>query len=118
MGDEFVKAGELGRNLTPHSNDAELFQLIREKPHATNGNGNERQPSLKNLVRTVKGEAERSAIARMLEKTQWNRKEAARELGISYRGLLYKIQEYHLIPSALVVQSTPNKAGGRGNGQE
>jgi two-component system, NtrC family, response regulator AtoC len=56
--------------------------------------------SLKLLVRNAKGEAERGAIAEALEQTQWNRKAAARLLNISYRALLYKIQEYHLAPPA------------------
>jgi two-component system response regulator AtoC len=54
--------------------------------------------SLKLLVRNAKGEAERNAIALALAQTHWNRKAAARLLKISYRGLLYKIQEYGLIP--------------------
>jgi two-component system response regulator AtoC len=54
--------------------------------------------SLKVLARRAKNEAERSAIAEALEQTQWNRKEAARLLNISYRGLLYKIEEYCLVP--------------------
>jgi two-component system response regulator AtoC len=64
-------------------------------------NGNlptEAKSSLKSLVRHAKGEAERSAIARALEETHWNRKAAARQLSMSYRALLYKIQEYQLIP--------------------
>ena len=54
--------------------------------------------SLKLLLRNVKGEAERHAIAQALDETHWNRKAASRLLNISYRGLLYKIQEYHLVP--------------------
>jgi two-component system, NtrC family, response regulator AtoC len=54
--------------------------------------------SLKLLVRNAKGEAERGAIAQALEQTHWNRKAAARLLNVSYRALLYKIQEYHLAP--------------------
>jgi len=56
--------------------------------------------SLKLLVRNAKGEAERGAIAHALEQTHWNRKAAARLLNVSYRALLYKIQEYHLAPPA------------------
>jgi two-component system response regulator AtoC len=73
-----------------------------------NGNGHEsvrnghtsgeEKASLKLLVRNAKGEAERSAIAHALEETHWNRKAAARLLSISYRALLYKIQEYRLVP--------------------
>ncbi len=58
------------------------------------------EKSLKLLVRNAKGEAERGAIAHALEQTQWNRKAAARLLNVSYRALLYKIQEYHLAPPA------------------
>ena len=60
----------------------------------------EEQSSLKLLVRNAKGETERGAIAHALEQTHWNRKAAARLLNVSYRALLYKIQEYHLAPPA------------------
>lgn len=73
-----------------------------------NGNGHDvaknghaatdEKSSLKSLVRNAKGEAERGAIAHALEETHWNRKAAARLLSISYRALLYKIQEYRLVP--------------------
>ena len=67
--------------------------------HAKNNNhSTEEKSSLKSLVRHAKGEAERNAIAHALEETHWNRKAAARLLSISYRALLYKIQEYQLIP--------------------
>lgn len=52
--------------------------------------------SLKSLVQSVKCEAERNAIASALEKTGWNRKAAARLLRVSYRTLLYKIEQYHM----------------------
>ncbi len=51
---------------------------------------------LKALVRSLKDEAESEAIARTLERTRWNRKEAARRLGISYKALLYKIRRYSI----------------------
>jgi len=52
--------------------------------------------SLKSLVKNVKSEAERNAIAAALEKTGWNRKAAARLLRVSYRTMLYKIVEYNM----------------------
>jgi DNA-binding NtrC family response regulator len=52
--------------------------------------------SLKSLVHTVKLEAEQKAIAAALEKTGWNRKAAARLLKVSYRTILYKIEQYHI----------------------
>jgi DNA-binding NtrC family response regulator len=51
-------------------------------------------PTLKSLVQSLKSETEKSAIAVALEKTSWNRKAAARLLGVSYRTLLYKIEQY------------------------
>jgi len=52
--------------------------------------------SLRSLVKTAKLETERSAIGAALEKTSWNRKAAAQLLKISYRTLLYKIEQYQL----------------------
>ncbi|SPF40157.1 Two component, sigma54 specific, transcriptional regulator, Fis family [Candidatus Sulfotelmatobacter kueseliae] len=52
--------------------------------------------SLKSLIDSVKCEAERNAIGTALEKTGWNRKAAARLLQVSYRTLLYKIDQYHM----------------------
>jgi two-component system response regulator AtoC len=49
---------------------------------------------LKLLVRGLKGEAESEAIARALQATKGNRKEAARLLNISGRALQYKIRRY------------------------
>ncbi len=52
--------------------------------------------SLKSLVRNLKCETERNAIAIALEKTGWNRKAAARLLKVSYRTMLYKIDQYQM----------------------
>ena len=95
-------------------NEAAAVEELNSHPHAATGNGHgngnghengkngypavEEQSSLKSLVRSAKGEAERGAIAHALEETHWNRKAAARLLSISYRALLYKIQDYQLAP--------------------
>src|SRR6202022_2517184 len=49
---------------------------------------------LKSLARTAKDEAEAQAITQALEQTNWNRKQAASILQISYKALLYKIRQY------------------------
>jgi two-component system, NtrC family, response regulator AtoC len=49
--------------------------------------------SLKDIARAAARAAECVAIARMLQRTRWNRKAAAEILGISYKALLYKIKE-------------------------
>ncbi len=49
---------------------------------------------LKSLARNAKDEAEAQAITQALEQTNWNRKQAAAMLQISYKALLYKIRQY------------------------
>jgi len=49
---------------------------------------------LKSLARGAKDEAEAQAITQALEQTNWNRKQAAVILQISYKALLYKIRQY------------------------
>jgi len=49
---------------------------------------------LKSLSRNAKDEAEAAAITQALEQTNWNRKQAAGLLKISYKALLYKIRQY------------------------
>jgi len=89
------------------------------------GNGGESDQSgsksLKSLIQDVKSEAERNAISTALQKTGWNRKAAARLLQVSYRTLLYKIEQYHMSASdnlfspvtaaGLSLQSTPRRNG-------
>jgi two-component system, NtrC family, response regulator AtoC len=52
--------------------------------------------SLKDIGRSAARGAERELIARTLQQTRWNRREAAEILGISYKALLYKIKEAEL----------------------
>jgi two-component system response regulator AtoC len=52
--------------------------------------------SLKQAARTASRQAERELILRVLERTHWNRKRAARELQISYKALLYKLKQLAL----------------------
>ena len=54
---------------------------------------------LKSLARSAKDEAEAEAIAQALNATNWNRKQAAAMLKISYKALLYKIRQYGIAQS-------------------
>lgn len=63
--------------------------------------------SLKSLIQSVKWEAERNAIGTALQKTGWNRKAAARLLQVSYRTLLYKIDQYHMSASEPFLSPLP-----------
>ena len=58
---------------------------------------------LKGLVRTVKREAEAEAINSALRRNQWKHKQTAADLQISYKALLYKLRQYHIVE--------PHKAG-------
>jgi DNA-binding NtrC family response regulator len=70
------------------------IEFLHAQVGAPSAAGNDRLPSL--------AEAERTHIVRVLEAVQWNKKEAARVLGIS-RGTLYrKIVEYTLSPETRV----------------
>jgi two-component system response regulator AtoC len=53
--------------------------------------------SLKKKVQEAVSEVEKVLISKILHKTNWNRRKAARLLNISYRSLLYKIKEYKII---------------------
>ncbi len=81
LGDETQVIRELQPEIATPSNSAP------KPPEAPNR-------GLKSLVRSLKDEAEAEAIARTLEQTNWNRKEAARILNISYKALLYKTRQY------------------------
>lgn len=71
--------------------------------------------SLRSLVQSVKLEAEKNAITIALEKTGWNRKAAARLLKISYRTLLYKIEQYQIkvVESAMLADGDGQRRTGR-----
>jgi len=55
--------------------------------------------SLKKMTKEMVREFERQIIVKMLQAHSWNRVQAARALNISYRALLYKLKESHLLSS-------------------
>ncbi len=92
---------------------------LPDNPHPDElerGEGEEAASGLRSIVQSVKTEAERSAIAAALEQTHWNRKAAARLLQVSYRTLLYKIQQYQMSPPAGYLSSAWMGQGVKGNG--
>jgi two-component system, NtrC family, response regulator AtoC len=97
-GDGELAFGEFESQFTPvrraTSTTATLHSAASEPEGHSNGSR-----SLKSLIQSVKGEAERTAIGSALQKTGWNRKAAARLLQVSYRTLLYKIDQYHMSAS-------------------
>jgi two-component system response regulator AtoC len=71
--------------------------------------------SLKKLTRQAVREMEKKIILKVLQQHHWNRKQAARTLGISYRALLYKIRDAGL-PSnrALRLRQAEDASAGTG----
>jgi two-component system, NtrC family, response regulator AtoC len=92
-------------NTQPKLEQAIQTRLEELKLNHPNGNENAtptapvaEPASLKSLIRSVKEETEKNAIAGALDRTRWNRKAAARLLQISYRALLYKIEQHQMKP--------------------
>lgn len=65
--------------------------------------------SMRSIMRSVRDRTEAQLIQNALEASGWNRRRAAQYLRISYRGLLYKIQQYHLTPRLPGELSQPPK---------
>jgi two-component system response regulator AtoC len=83
LGDENLAAAELQPRPDGHGGGV----------HADAGRGGD-SGGLKSVARSAKDEAEGEAIRQALEQTNWNRKQAASMLQISYKALLYKIRQY------------------------
>lgn len=64
---------------------------------------------MRSIVRDMKDRAEAQMIQDALEVSGWNRRHAAKSLNISYRGLLYKIQQHRLAPKSSWSHSAPAK---------
>src|SRR6202162_5174993 len=91
LGDETLAASEL--QPRPDGGGGQHSDGTGRSAGADSGGG------LKSLSRNAKDEAEAEAIARALDETNWNRKQAAVLLKISYKALLYKIRQYGIAQS-------------------
>ena len=103
-GDKELALSGLESNAPSNGNESHRQTLrlaVAPREHEeVEANGDAPLPkSLKSLIQSVKVETERNAIAAALEKTGWNRKAAARLLGVSYRTMLYKIDQYRMSAS-------------------
>jgi two-component system, NtrC family, response regulator AtoC len=98
-GGDGLALNELNTNLNGTFGEVNLSKSSESltAPESESSQSEEHTSSLKSLA-SAKGIAERNAIAVALTQTRWNRKAAARLLLISYRALLYKIQQYDLSP--------------------
>jgi DNA-binding NtrC family response regulator len=88
--EDTVIADMLGGDRTKRG-ASDRFRAVVDELAATAGH-----VPLKEVGHRAALEAERVAIERVLGRTQWNRKAAARMLGVSYKTLLQKIRECEL----------------------
>ena len=116
MGHEELILGEArwnGNGLREHRFPTQTAETVHVPEPTTQ---EDHTSGLRSLVQTVKGEAERNAIAVALDQTRWNRKAAARLLKVSYRTLLYKIQQYHMSPPPTYGSTSFVGSAVKGNG--
>lgn len=66
---------------------------------------------LKSIVQDLKERAEPKIIERVLIATKWNCKLAAKQLKISYKALLYKMKQYHVLPPGVTGPGLRNAQG-------
>jgi two-component system response regulator AtoC len=88
LGDEKLAINELQPRTDGSGAKFDASPPRSSSPDSNSGGG------LKSLARSAKDEAEAEAIAKALDETNWNRKQAAALLQISYKALLYKIRQY------------------------
>ena len=83
---------------------------------AVDQNGN--QVTLKRMTKDAVKEVERNVILETLRANQWNRRKTAQDLKISYRALIYKIQDAGLAArrgGALTTHPEPHTPHGEGS---
>jgi len=110
VGDEELAVWELKKSAAAHRTSL-TSDCLPDISESTGAIATDASPGLKSLLRSVKGQTEKSAIAQALEQTNWNRKAAANLLQVSYRTLLYKIELYHMNEPAGYISHTIPASG-------
>jgi DNA-binding NtrC family response regulator len=90
---------KINSNGSRESLPSEQWQEAREAEGSV-GQMQPKRPEFDRSLRSFRDEAEVHAISSALERTEWNRKRAARLLSISYRGLLLKIRRHNITPAS------------------
>ncbi len=82
------------RSKVSESQSAEIEQLAEQYvgEGATDANFD-----LKEVTRRAVSQVERNMIVRTLQRTNWNKSKAAKELRVSYKTLLTKIDQYNIV---------------------
>ena len=103
----FKELETAAKTLVAIGNEAITIAALRASAVKSKANGDGQPLSLKQASRAASLQAERELISEVLTSTGWNRKQAARELRISYKALLYKIRQIGM----------ENTSTGKRNGQ-
>ncbi len=114
---EYLKSLAWAGNIRELSNGVARYVLLgpeaaihQEIPtrRARNGvreaGGSEEQVTLKRMSKDVIKEMEKNVILETLRANQWNRRKTAQALKISYRALIYKIQDAGLVSRRAAMQ--------------
>jgi two-component system, NtrC family, response regulator AtoC len=94
-GDQELSLDEMGSDSGART-AARFASMPQEKRERELSPERTETESLKSFIQGIKSEAEQNAIGAALKRTGWNRKAAARLLRVSYRTLLYKIDQYRM----------------------
>jgi two-component system, NtrC family, response regulator AtoC len=93
------------RTMTMRDSEMAIHELETKIAAGSQGTRDERveacpteHKGMRSVVREMKDRAEAQMIQDALDVSGWNRRHAAKYLNISYRGLLYKIQQHQLAP--------------------
>ncbi|HEY2471969.1 MAG TPA: sigma-54 dependent transcriptional regulator [Terracidiphilus sp.] len=76
------------------------YRVDQDEPSLNSSSRVTEKAGMRSIMRDMKDRAEAQMIQDALEVYGWNRRHAAKYLNISYRGLLYKIQQHRLAPKA------------------
>jgi two-component system response regulator AtoC len=93
LGSEEAVLAEMVRNERASRQGNDVLRALLDEVEQTAG-----EVPLREVGRRAALQAEREAIDRVLHYTNWNRKQAARLLGVSYKTLLQKIRGCGLAP--------------------
>jgi len=95
MRDAETAVKELETKIADGSESSQLVEPIHIQSQSE-------RSGMRSIMRDVKDRTEAQLIQNALEVSGWNRRHAAKFLNISYRGLLYKIQQHRLTPKPTV----------------
>jgi two-component system, NtrC family, response regulator AtoC len=105
------------RTMTMRDPDMAIRELetkvdsVSDTAQEASGFSLQNQPTgMRSIMRDVRDRAEAQLIQNALEVSGWNRRHAAKYLNISYRGLLYKIQQHRLTPKVLGGMAEPGRS--------